>query len=108
MDLAHFVVVALDRQPLSTSGKMLLQVMSEEQTTGFSTEPAGTNLLRIASLGTDPWMVRKFRGTIRFKRPDAAQLKVTALDLNGYPAKRQGSANPVRLEPTTVYYLIQN
>jgi hypothetical protein len=47
LDLAHLVVVSLDDQPLATSGRMLLQVMSEEKPTGFTTEPATPGLKKI-------------------------------------------------------------
>jgi hypothetical protein len=80
--------------------------MSEEKNGDFQTEPAGGQLLRIKSIGHDPWMVRELKGTVRFKRPDAARLKVTALDPNGYRAKEVGAAAEIRLESATLYYLI--
>ena len=40
LELGHIVAVSLDGQPLATSRKILLQVMSEEKPTGFRTEPA--------------------------------------------------------------------
>ena len=43
---------------------------------------------------------------VKFKRPDASKLKVTALDFNGDPAKSIGTASEVRLAPSTIYYLI--
>jgi len=45
-------------------------------------------------------------GTVRFKRADAAQLKVTALDFNGYAVAPAGTAIAIKLQPATVYYLI--
>jgi hypothetical protein len=44
--------------------KMLLQVMTEEKATGFKTEPLGNRRQRIASIGQNPWLVRKIEGTI--------------------------------------------
>jgi hypothetical protein len=61
---------------------------------------------RIVSIGTDPWQVRELNGTVRFKRADAAQIKVTALDFNGYPAGPAGTAREINLQPKTIYYLI--
>jgi hypothetical protein len=106
MELGHIVAVSLDDQPLARSGKILLQVMSEEKASGFQTEAADEGVRRILNIGTDPWLVKALQGTVRFKRPDAAQLKVIALDFNGYPAATRGSAQQLQLEPATVYYLI--
>ena len=61
---------------------------------------------RIVIIGTDPWQVRELNGTVRFKRTDAAQLKVTALDFNGYPSDSAGTAREIKLQPETIYYLI--
>jgi hypothetical protein len=80
--------------------------MSEEKASGFQTEPAGNGVKRILSIGTDPWLVKLLQGTVRFKRADAAELKVTALDYNGYPTGTRGSAQELHLDPATVYYLI--
>ena len=106
MELGHIVAVALDDQPLARSGKILLQVMSEEKASGFQTETVSEGVKRIKDIGTDPWLVKELNGTIRFKRADAAQLKVTALDFNGYPAGPCGSAEQLKLQPSTLYYLI--
>jgi len=108
MGLGHIVAVSLDDQPLARSGKILLQVMSEEKASGFQTEAAGEGVKRITNVGTDPWQVREISGTIRFKRADAAQLKVTTLDFNGYAAGACGSAQQLKLQPATLYYLISH
>jgi hypothetical protein len=50
--------------------------------------------------------VLELNGTVRFKRADATQLKVTALDFNGYPAGSAATAQEIRLRPTTIYHLI--
>ncbi len=106
LDLAHIIAVPLDNQPLATSGKILLQVMSEEQSSDFATEPAGAGTVRITNPGRDPWQVKKLRGTVSFKRADASQLKVTALNFNGRPAGDAGPASNLKLQPKTLYYLI--
>jgi hypothetical protein len=105
MELGHIVAVSLDDRPLSSSRKILLQVMSEEKSAGFKTEPLGP-LKKIVSIGQDPWMVREFEGVVRFKRPDASRLRVTALDANGDPSGRIGSADEIRLRAETLYYLV--
>jgi hypothetical protein len=107
LDLAHIIAVALDDKPLATSRRILLQTMSEERTTGFSTEADGAAIRRITNIGRDPWQVRALSGSVAFKRPDAAQLKVTPLDHSGRPAGRAGTAQKITLQPTTLYYLIE-
>ncbi|MCC7494366.1 MAG: hypothetical protein IT204_18560 [Fimbriimonadaceae bacterium] len=107
LTLGQIVVVALDAQPLASSRRMLLQVMSEEKGTDFRTTPVGDDgVQRITNVGRDPWLVRELAGTVKFKRADAATLTVTRLDANGYPAGPAGSAASIALDPRTVYYLI--
>lgn len=107
LELGHLVVVALDGQPLATSARMLVQAMTEEKPANFTTEPAGNGLHRITSIGHDPWLIRELQGTVKFKRNDAARLKATALDVNGYPTGSAGTAAALTLQPGTVYYLIE-
>lgn len=106
LELGHVVAVSLDGKPLASSRRILLQVMSEEKPTDFRAELAGNGVRRIASIGHDPWQVRQIEGTVRFRRADAAALKVTALDHNGYPAREVGTADAITLGPRTLYYLI--
>jgi hypothetical protein len=106
LDLIHVVAVALDGKPLASSAKILLQVMTEEKPSGFRAEDSGPGEKRIVSIGRDPWLVREAEGVVRFKRADAARLKVVALDPNGDPGKALGDASEIRLDPRTVYYLI--
>ena len=106
MSLGHIIAVSLDGLPIATSGRMLLQVMSEEKAFGFKTEDLALGIKRIVSIGRDPWLVRKLRGTVGFTRPDAGALHVTALDFNGYPAAPAGTADKIELQPETIYYLI--
>jgi len=106
LELGHIIAVALDGKPLATSGRILLQVMSEERPTGYRTEDAGNGKHRITDIGRDPWLVKELSGTVKLKRADAASLKVTALDFNGYPLKEVGTAAEIRLGAQTVYYLI--
>lgn len=106
LELGCFIAVALDDKPLAQSERILVQVMSEEKPFGWKTEDAGNGVKRIVSIGENPWLVKKLQGTIRCKRADAAQLKVTALDANGYPQGNVGSASEITLKPDVVYYLI--
>ncbi|MEY2407612.1 MAG: hypothetical protein QOF48_282 [Verrucomicrobiota bacterium] len=106
LELGHIIAVALDELPLAASKRILLQVMSEEKESGRTTEPVSSTVKRIVRLGTDPWQVREFVGTVRFKRADAGQLSVTALDFNGYPTAQAGTASEIQLQPATMYYFI--
>lgn len=105
MDLAHILLVSLDGQPVSKSQKMLLQVMTEEQNSGFETEDLRTGTKKIVHIGTNPWQVKKIEGRVEFKNEDRS-LEVTALDLNGYPAGEKQSKSQIVLAPETVYYLV--
>jgi hypothetical protein len=106
LELAHLVLVSLDGKPLRTSGRLLLQAMSEEKSSGFQIVPQGPINL-IENIGQNPWRVRKLTGTVHLTRPDAARLKVTALDLNGLPARAVGDARQFELLPETLYYLME-
>ena len=106
LPLGQIIAVSLDGKPLASSGKILVQAMSEEQTNGWKTEPAANDHKRIVSIGRDPWMIRQITGTVKFTRPDAAKLTVTQLDPNGYPQKPLGHADQIQLLPGTVYYLV--
>jgi hypothetical protein len=99
------IAVSLDGKPLASSNRILLSVMSEERPTGFATQPEG-KLLKILNIGREPWQIKDINGSVGFKRSDAAQLHVTALDGNGDKTKEVGTANQIKLEPNAIYYLI--
>ncbi len=105
LDYGSVVLVSLDDEPLTRSRRMLLQVMSEEQTLGWKT--TGSRRKTIQSVGNPLLTVRNLSGTVALRRPDAASLKVTALDFNGYPTGKAGNANPIKLMPDKFYYLIE-
>jgi hypothetical protein len=107
LDLIHVVVVSLDGQPISQSQRMLLQVMSEEQNSGYSSERMPDGRCRITNLGTDPWQVRELVGAVSFHRADAGQLIAQPLDHNGQPSGDPLPAASLQLLPQTLYYLIQ-
>lgn len=81
--------------------------MSEEKPYQWATDTA-TGLRTITSAGQPPVMVRDLAGTVSLKRADAAALRVTPLDFNGYPA---GQPTPhgagIPLAPDRLYYLIE-
>lgn len=105
LDFGVAWAVSMDGNPLSTSKKILIQVMSEEKNHGFSVEGAPKHTIKDA--GTAPVEVRSFSGTISFKRRDAATLEVTALDPNGVPIRRAGTAERITLLPSVIYYLVE-
>jgi hypothetical protein len=106
-EYGSILVVALDGRPLATSGRILVQVMTEDANTGWSATGAG--LRTITSVGGPPIVVRKLAGRVVLHRRDAAALAVTALDFNGYPSAPPVPLPPsgeLSLAPTTLYYLI--
>jgi hypothetical protein len=108
LDLGAIVIVSLDGKPLATSARILVQVMTEEKPSGFAAEPAGDGRFRITNLGRDPWLLREASGILRFHRPDAARLKVTALDENGQACRTiGGGAAELKLLANVVYYLVE-
>lgn len=108
MEIGHIIAVSLDDQPLATSARILLQVMSEEKESDRQHEEVAANVKRLVNIGRDPWMVKALKGQLRFKRADAAQLRVTPLDFNGYPASADvAMADGIRLQPRVLYYLIR-
>ena len=107
LEYGTITLVSLDGQPLATSKKLLLQVMSEDKNWGWKTAPGEKGLQRIESLGGAPILVKHLNGTIALTRPDAASLNVTALDTNSYPVAKVGNAKIIRLRPDTLYYLIE-
>jgi hypothetical protein len=106
LELGHIIAVSLDGNPLATSRRILLQVMSEEKPTDFRSEPTSGGEMKISSIGRDPWLVKEIDGLVKLKRPDAARLKVTELDFNGDLGKSIGTASEIRLAPSTIYYLV--
>lgn len=105
MPYGSIILVALDDQPIATSRRLLLQVMSEEQNLGWQT--SGDSLKTIQATGSAPILVRTLSGQVTLKRSDATLLQVTALDGNGYPVAQLGNAQSVQLLPDKFYYLIQ-
>ena len=108
-------LVSMDGRPLATSGRMLLQVMTEQRIGGTVLEEAtltrdGESLpaVRIAKKGRGPMQVRRVRARVRLNRPDAAELEVIALDHNGY---RRGEVEVqdgrIELLPDCLYYVIR-
>lgn len=106
--------IALDDQPLKSSKKILLQIMTIERPYGFKTDKGKDG--RITDLGSGPMGVEQIAGTVTVAlegRESAAQLKITALDENGYPTKKvvkttaTGTGLQIECLPDVVYYVIE-
>lgn len=104
MEYGTVVVVALDGKPLQVADRMLLQVMSEDANYGW--EAPGDGMRDIEDLGSPPIVIRDFMGKVSLRREDAGSLQVTALDFSGYGEQVSLGANPLKLKPNTLYYLI--
>jgi hypothetical protein len=76
------LVVSLDGEPLATSRRMLVQVMTEERNRGWQTTPSGM-IQEIVDVGTFPLEVREPIGSVRLRIGSA--FAMTPLDENGYP-----------------------
>jgi hypothetical protein len=111
-DYGCVLATSLDGEPLKTSARVLVQVMTDDTNYGWQTRPAG-DLNEIVSLGSPPINVRSIEGAVALKRPDAEGLRVTALDVNGCPLKRalrlsraEGRIE-LQLEPDVFYYVFE-
>jgi hypothetical protein len=107
LDYAVVLLVAMDDQPLKTSRRMLLQVMTEDAPNGWSAP--GEGLRAVEATGGPPLVVRKLAGKVSLKRPDAGSLRVKPLDFNGYEDKaaKAGSAAALDLLPSTLHYVLE-
>ncbi len=105
IDYGTILLVALDSQPLAQSRQMLLQVMSEEQNFGWQT--TGHPQKTIQNTGTTPVIVRRLTGQVTVKAGQSGKLRVTPLDVNGYPIDKPMTTSQLSLQPETFYYLIE-
>ncbi|GAB4460714.1 MAG: hypothetical protein OHK0029_25040 [Armatimonadaceae bacterium] len=108
LEYGSILLVTLDGKPIAQSQKLLLQVMSEDAPYGWKTGSTDQQGLKtITDIGGAPIVVKNIAGTVSLRRPDASSLRVTALDLNGYPTDKMGNAQSINLRPNTLYYLIE-
>jgi len=103
MDYGTILLVALDDRPVSTSRRLLLQVMSEDQNFGWRTQ--GFPRKTVESVGNPPIVVRNLAGQISLR--SAQPVTVTPLDANGYPVRSLGVTTTITLQPNTFYYLLE-
>ena len=107
LEYGTVILVSLDDKPIATSGKLLLQVMTEDKNYGWQTEGDANGVRTIKSVGTAPIMVKNVSGMVSLLRPDAGSLTATALDANGYKTGVVGTAKSLQLSPTVLYYLLE-
>ena len=107
MEYGSILAIALDRQPLSRSRRVLVQVASEEMPHQWGTRTHdGKN--EILNRGTSPILVRNFVGRLAWKAPWPEGARVTELDANGHGL---GPARPLpglwELGSATLYHLLE-
>ena len=117
MEYGAIIVISFDNRPIKESNKIIVQVMSEETNYGWRTEPQmekhqnkDVEMKKILSMGDYPIVVKKFEGKVLINRPDSADLKIQALDHNGYGIKQinplKSSPFEFNLDQETLYYHI--
>ncbi len=114
-EYASVLCVSLDGKDLAESEKILLSVVTEEHDYGYKTKPTTLRPrgkgkpvegVQITDLGRAPIQHRHPEGTIRFKRDDAKEMKVIAVDWNGYPVAEVGNAESIELRGDVIQYVI--
>ncbi|MGF1484341.1 MAG: hypothetical protein ACFBZ8_08250 [Opitutales bacterium] len=110
MHYGTIILVSLDGKPITESGKMLLQIGTEERPTGWDETGTSPGPKTINSIGNGPFQLTEVDGTVTINRPDAASLTVTPLDFNGYRTDTPPTtgANPITLQSDVIYYLIED
>lgn len=111
MEYGSLLAVALDKRPLSQSRKILVQVVTEEKSSGWSTTQTEDQAKRIDSLGQPPIIYKDIQGSLSIRSQWAKKLRIFPLDANGI---KQEPLLPLKasthlsfdLAPSTHYYLI--
>ena len=103
------LAVSIDGKDLKNSGKILLQLMTEDMNTGW--QATGAKIKKIVTTGKPPILVKEFAGTISFRTAGPGTLKIKALDLNGYLKKEipltAAGEKTFELLPDCMYYIIE-
>ncbi len=98
-------VISLDNQPLATSRKMLVQAFTEEKMYGFKSANGV-----IEDIGRPPITVRNIDASVTIQ--NAANLRVTVLDEQGYPREggdflqQNGTSATVILPKDSLYTVL--
>ncbi|MGF1447856.1 MAG: hypothetical protein ACFB20_00410 [Opitutales bacterium] len=110
IEYGTLVAVALDDKALSQSGKILLQIGTEERPTGWTETGTSPGPKTITSLGNAPFQLKTINGTFSLNRADAGSLTISPLDFNGYRTDVAPSVGVTNfaLQPDVIYYLIED
>jgi hypothetical protein len=110
-DYATVLVVAMDDQPLRSSGKILVQVGTTERPLGWKTRPAQVDRRageEVTSFGHAPWMI--VNGDVTLTLKNARVTRAHVLDANGMAVKEvplAGSAGRKTLKfPADALYVM--
>lgn len=89
-EYASVTVVSLDDKPITTSGRLLVQIGTTARPSGWkerpqriSTQEGYVDGSRIVEVGSLPWQIEKMHGALGVR--NASITKATALDPNGMP-----------------------
>ena len=119
-EYAAVSVVSMDGQPLSESGKILIQVGTVYRPTGWETEPATIKSkrhdspvegLKIVNIGEGPWRAANTDLSIHVRNTGIS--KATLLDVNGYPRKnletiKENDGLSLKLPSNAMYVILSN
>ena len=108
-------VVALDDRPISKSEKVLVQVVTVNRLTGWTTEDATFTVGKgdsayevegeqIVRTGEPPFRIANTEVSVRVRNP--ALKKATVLDINGYPADTVELTDGLVELPASAMYLV--
>jgi hypothetical protein len=114
-DYATINVVSLDDQPIASSSRVLVQVVTVNRLTGFETKDAkfkvgdgpeayemeGEQIIRI---GTPPFRIANTEVSLSFRNPKLTQAII--LDINGYPIKSVKIENQTLRLPKDCFYAV--
>lgn len=105
LEYGAVLAVSLDDEPLGTSKKILLQVASEVENTGF--RAPGKGLRTIEDPGRGPIRMKAIDARVALARPDFERMRAVALDANGRRVREaKRLAGGLVLLPDTLYYLL--
>lgn len=118
-EYATITVVPLDDQPLNTSKRVLVQVGTRAELTGYQAEPvrhtfadakAPTDAMRLVRTGVAPWRVVNTNGTLSIA--NAGLTKATRVEPNlsaggVVPARREAGRLVVPLPPDAMYLILE-
>ena len=107
----------MDRQPLATSKKILVQAGTVARLTGWRSENAefefqqqAVSGRRITNTGHPPWLISDTNGSLALVNPHITH--ATRLDENGYAAavvgqEREGDTIRIQLPRDTMYLMLE-